>query len=123
MPRPAWKPATAEAAVVLLAVGLAFAAGFAGWAVGHATRESPAPVAAASSAPVDPHVAAGAHSFVDFACSQCHGDQGRGGVSPDVPALTEVGKALTPAELRSIIDHGIGASGNPTSRSCRSGAR
>jgi mono/diheme cytochrome c family protein len=113
MPRPAWKPATAEAAIVLLAVGLAFAAGFAGWAVGHATREGPAPVAAASSAPVDPHVAAGAHSFVDFACSQCHGDRGRGGVSPDVPALTEVGKALTPAKLRSIIDHGIGASGNP----------
>ena len=49
-----------------------------------------------------------------FACTQCHGDQGRGGVSPAVPALTSVAKALTPAELRSIIDHGLGESSNPT---------
>jgi hypothetical protein len=26
------------------------------------------------------------------ACSSCHGEQGKGGVSPDVPALTDVGK-------------------------------
>src|SRR6266702_5564055 len=64
-----------------------------------------APVAVA--APVDPHVAAGAHDFVQFACGQCHGDRGRGGVSPAVPALTSVAKGLTPAELRSIIDHGL----------------
>jgi mono/diheme cytochrome c family protein len=40
--------------------------------------------------------------------------QGRGGVSPDVPALTSVSKALTPAQLRRIIDHGLGESANPT---------
>src|SRR5437870_3346969 len=30
-------------------------------------------------ATVDPRVAAGAHYFVQFACSACHGEQGRGG--------------------------------------------
>jgi mono/diheme cytochrome c family protein len=77
-------------------------------------RTVTAPAAQAASAPVDPHVAAGAHDFVQFACSQCHGDRGRGGVAPAVPALTSVAKALTPAELRSIIDHGLGESSNPT---------
>ena len=68
---------------------------------------------AASGGSFDPQVAAGAHDFVSFACSTCHGDQGRGGVSPDVPALTKVGKELTPEKLRTIIDHGLGAKGNP----------
>ena len=68
----------------------------------------------ASAAPIDPHVAAGAHDFVQFACAQCHGEQGRGGVAPAVPALTSVAETLTPAELRSIIDHGLGESANPT---------
>jgi cbb3-type cytochrome c oxidase subunit III len=77
-------------------------------------RTVTATVAQAASAPVDPHVAAGAHDFVQFACGQCHGDRGRGGVAPAVPALTSVAKALTPAELRSIIDHGLGESTNPT---------
>ena len=44
---------------------------------------------------VSPSVAAGAHDFVVFACAQCHGDRGRGGVSADVPALDQVGKQLT----------------------------
>jgi len=120
IPRRRLKSATAEAALVLTTIGLAFAAGFAGWAIGHATRTA-APAtgaagaaAAASGAPVDPHVAAGAHDFVNFACAQCHGDRGRGGVSPDVPALTNAGQNLTPAQLRHIIDHGLGASANPT---------
>jgi mono/diheme cytochrome c family protein len=39
--------------------------------------------------------------------------QGRGGISPAVPALTAVAKGLQPAELRSIIDHGLGESSNP----------
>jgi mono/diheme cytochrome c family protein len=110
------KAATAEALVVLTAIGLAFAAGFAGWAVGHATRETAAPAGAttAVTAAVDPRVAAGAHDFVNFACSQCHGERGRGGVSADVPALTSVAKELTASRLRSIIDHGLGASENPT---------
>jgi mono/diheme cytochrome c family protein len=63
---------------------------------------------------IDPHVAAGAHDFVQFACAQCHGDNGRGGVSPDVPALRGVAAALTPTRLRAIIDHGLGESKNPT---------
>ena len=40
--------------------------------------------------------------------------QGRGGVSPAVPALTTVSKSLTPAQLRRIINHGLGESANPT---------
>jgi mono/diheme cytochrome c family protein len=77
-------------------------------------RTVTARAAQAASAPVDPHVAAGGHDFVQFACNQCHGDRGRGGVAPAVPALTSVAKALKPAELRSIIDHGLGESSNPT---------
>jgi mono/diheme cytochrome c family protein len=92
-----------------------FAAGIAGWVVGHTTRQTTvAAAASSSSATFDPHVAAGAHIFVQFACSKCHGEQGRGGVSPDVPALTTIGKQLEPAKLRSIIDHGLGASKDPT---------
>jgi mono/diheme cytochrome c family protein len=68
---------------------------------------------AAGTNPADPHVAMGAHLFVQFACSACHGEQGKGGVSPDVPALTDVGKSLTLSQLTSIIDHGLGESANP----------
>jgi mono/diheme cytochrome c family protein len=112
--------ATAEAAIVLIVVFLALVAGFAGWAVGHSTRNTSTVTVAAAGAPaanatpIDPHVAAGAHDFTQFACAQCHGSQGRGGVSPDVPSLTTVGQTLTPAELRHIIDHGLGESTNPT---------
>jgi mono/diheme cytochrome c family protein len=110
--------AVAEAAVVLIALFLAFAAGFAGWAIGHSTRDTRTVTVAgpvsSPSAPINPHVAAGAHDFSQFACAQCHGDRGRGGVSPDVPALSSVASQLTPARLRSIIDHGLGESKNPT---------
>jgi mono/diheme cytochrome c family protein len=77
-----------------------------------AHRGSGATGARARSA-INPHVAMGAHLFVQFACSACHGEQGRGGVSPFVPALTQVGKALTVAQLTSIIKHGLGESANP----------
>jgi cbb3-type cytochrome c oxidase subunit III len=107
-------PYAAEAAIILLVLGLMFAAAFGGWAVGHVTRETTAGTASSSSATFDPAVAAGAHIFVQFACAQCHGEQGRGGVSPDVPKLSTVGKKLQPAELRTIIDHGLGASKDPT---------
>src|SRR6476619_973834 len=63
--------------------------------------------------PSDPQVAMGAHVFVQFACSSCHGEQGKGDVSPDVPALKDVGKSLTVAQLSSIINHGLGESANP----------
>jgi mono/diheme cytochrome c family protein len=62
---------------------------------------------------VSPPVAAGAHTFVQFGCVDCHGMQGRGGVDPAVPALKTVGASLTAAQLRHIIDHGLGESANP----------
>ena len=111
--------AVAEGAIVLIALFLAFVAAFAGWAVGHSTGHTrtvtvSGPASSSPSAPIDPHVAAGAHDFSQFACAQCHGERGRGGVSPDVPALSSVASQLTPARLRSIIDHGLGESKNPT---------
>ncbi len=112
--------AVAEAVIVMLVLGLMFVAAFAGWVVGHSRRHTRTVTAVGALAPstssgtIDPHVAAGGHDFVQFACVQCHGLQGRGGVSPDVPALTNVAKAFTPARLRSIIDHGLGESKNPT---------
>jgi mono/diheme cytochrome c family protein len=63
--------------------------------------------------PSDPHVAMGAHLFVQFACSACHGEQGKGDVSSDVPALDEIGNSLTISQLTTIINHGLGESGNP----------
>ena len=116
------KPSTVagEAAVVLIMLALAFAAGAAGWVVGHSTGGTTKTVnattttAAAAGASVSPVVAAGGHTFVQFACSQCHGPQGQGGVSPYVPALTTVGKTLTVAQLTHIINHGLGESANPT---------
>ena len=63
---------------------------------------------------VSPQVAAGAHNFVAFACDACHGEQGKGGVSPVVPALTQIAHTLTPAQLRTIINQGLGESANPT---------
>ncbi len=102
--------------IVLVALGLAFAAALVGWAVGHSSKKSvtvTVGTTTTSAASVNPHVAAGAHDFTQFACAQCHGERGAGGVSPDVPALTEVAKTLTPAQLRTIIDHGLGESANP----------
>jgi mono/diheme cytochrome c family protein len=100
-------------------LALAFAAGAAGWVVGHSTGGTTKTVnatttTAAAGASVSPVVAAGGHTFVQFACSQCHGPQGQGGVSPYVPALTTVGKTLTVAQLTHIINHGLGESANPT---------
>jgi cbb3-type cytochrome c oxidase subunit III len=63
---------------------------------------------------VSASVAAGAHDFTQFACAQCHGERGRGGVSTDVPALNVIGKQLTVAQLKQIINHGLGESANPT---------
>jgi cbb3-type cytochrome c oxidase subunit III len=63
--------------------------------------------------PSDPHVAMGGHLFVQFACSACHGEQGKGGVSTDVPALKDVGSEFSVAQLTTIINHGLGESENP----------
>lgn len=59
-------------------------------------------------------VAEGAHDFVRFACSQCHGIDGKGGVSPDVPSLSTLAPHLTTAELTNIINTGRGISSSPS---------
>jgi mono/diheme cytochrome c family protein len=109
------------AVLAALVIAVVATVGIVAWAAGHSTRSTTAltvtSAGATTSAPVeqiDPAVAAGAHDFVQFACAQCHGEQGKGGVSPDVPALTAVGKEETVAQLRQIIDHGLGESANPT---------
>jgi cbb3-type cytochrome c oxidase subunit III len=103
------------AVAIGVAVLLAAVAGLVGWGAGHYTNrvKTVGTVTTTASATVDPKVAAGAHEFVQFACAQCHGANGQGGVSPDVPALTNA-KALTVAQLTGIIDHGLGESANPT---------
>lgn len=101
------------AVVVVLLVAVA---GLVGWAAGHYTKNTVTvgtTTSALSSQAVAPTVAAGAHVFVQFACAQCHGEGGRGDVSPDVPALTTIGKQLTVAQLAGIINHGLGESANP----------
>ena len=67
-----------------------------------------------TTAKVSALVAEGAHAFNQFACAQCHGPNGGGGISPAVPALKIVGRALTVSQLRTIINHGLGESSNPT---------
>jgi mono/diheme cytochrome c family protein len=101
-------------AIVAAAVAIGFAAGHYGERVTTVTVAGSASPAAPSPAPVSPAIAAGAHTFVQFACAQCHGERGRGGVSPDVPALSSVGRTLTVTTLTHIIDHGLGESTNPT---------
>ncbi|HET9115699.1 MAG TPA: c-type cytochrome [Gaiellaceae bacterium] len=101
-------------ALAAAAVAVGFAAGHYGERVKTVTVAGAAPAAQAPTpAPVDPAVAAGAHTFVQFACVQCHGPQGKGGVDPAVPELSTVGKTLTVAQLTHIINHGLGESANP----------
>jgi mono/diheme cytochrome c family protein len=100
----------AVGAISLTLFGVGFAAYLAGQNNG---SSSTAPKTATSAVHVNPQVAAGAHAFVQFACAQCHGDHGAGGVSPDVPALKSIAASLTAAQLRSIINHGAGISSDP----------
>jgi len=102
---------------IAVAILLAVVAGVVGWAAGHYTNRVKTVgslTTTGASTSVTTKVAAGAHAFVQFACAQCHGENGQRGVSPDVPALSEAGKALTVAQLTDIIDHGLGESANPT---------
>jgi len=106
-------------AVIGAGIALAIAVGVVAYAAGH-YGERTKTVAVQSSAPappsypkVSPQVATGAHAFSQFACAQCHGPQGSGGVDPAVPALKTVGHSLTVAQLTHIIDHGLGESANP----------
>jgi mono/diheme cytochrome c family protein len=113
-----WLFDAAMAAIAMISVVLALGAGILGFFLGRDTKHPNNSAAATASTrqasgTVDPHVASGAHLFVQFACAQCHGPQGQGGVSPAVPTLTKVGKQLTAAQLRQIINHGLGESANP----------
>jgi mono/diheme cytochrome c family protein len=107
-------------AVIAAGIALAIAAGAVAYAAGHygertktVTVQGAGPATPGSFPKVSPAVAAGAHTFVQFACVQCHGFRGGGGVDPAVPALTTAGKSLTVAQLKHIIDHGLGESANP----------
>ncbi len=104
----------ADALMWLLFFALLVPAGVVGWVIGHQSSRTTAGGASAGAVAVTPQVAAGGHVFVQFACSRCHGPQGQGGVSQYVPTLSKVGRQLTPAQLRKIIDHGLGESANPT---------
>jgi mono/diheme cytochrome c family protein len=106
-----------EGAIFLVFFALLIPAGVVGWVIGHSGAKTAATEGTATTttaASLDPSVASGGHLFVQFACAQCHGMQGRGGVSPYVPALTAAGKTLSSAQLRTIINHGLGESANPT---------
>ncbi len=102
---------------VAIAVGvLAYAAGHYGERTQTLTVQAaggPGTTAIIGRTQVSPSVAAGAHTFVQFGCVDCHGMQGRGGVDPAVPALKTVGQSLTVAALTHIINHGLGESANP----------
>ena len=118
------RPEVAEAVLVLVALGFAAGLGVVGWVVGDqmgaaetvtVTQAAPAATGTTAAAtPVAPDVAAGAHWFVQFACDACHGELGRGGVSPFVPALDTIGQALTEEQLTTIIRKGLGESGDPS---------
>src|SRR6516165_5641934 len=83
-------------AVIAAGVAVAIAVGVVAYAAGHygertktVTTQAAGPsTTVVTSSNVSPQVAAGAHTFVQFACVQCHGPQGSGGVDPAVPALT-----------------------------------
>jgi len=107
-------------AVIAAGVAVAIAVGIVAYAAGHyGERTKTLPTQAGSGTvavsypKVSPQVAAGAHTFVQFACVQCHGFRGRGGVDPAVPALTTAGQSLTVAQLTHIINHGLGESADP----------
>lgn len=108
----------AAAAIGLVIVAVALTA----WLVGRDSASSKTTIIQrTTTAPTTPAkttvsntVAAGAHDFVQFACAQCHGIGGVGGVSADVPSLNGLGTAFTVGQLTTIINHGLGESANPT---------
>ncbi len=110
-------------AVIAAGVAVVIAVGVVAYAAGHYGERTQTQTltiqgagggaTAPASSNVSPQVAAGAHTFVQFGCAQCHGALGRGGVDPAVPALKTIGQSLTVAQLTHIIDHGLGASADP----------
>jgi mono/diheme cytochrome c family protein len=109
-----WPAVIGAGLAVAIAIGIvAYAAGHYGEQTKTVTTQAVGPSTTAAPAKVSPQVAAGAHTFVQFGCVDCHGMQGRGGVDPAVPALKTVGQSLTVAQLTHIINHGLGESANP----------
>jgi len=107
-------------ALVAVGFALAIAVGVIAYAAGHygeqtstVTVTNAASTTPTSYPPVSSTVAAGAHTFIQFACVQCHGMQGKGGVDPAVPALSKIKDTLTVAQLTQIIDHGLGVAADP----------
>src|SRR6266404_791846 len=107
-------------AVIAAGVALAIAVGAIAYAAGHYGEQTKTVTTAGSGATtptsypaVSEAVAAGAHTFVQFACVDCHGMQGQGGVDPVVPPLSKIKQTLTVAQLTRIIDHGLGVSSDP----------
>jgi mono/diheme cytochrome c family protein len=97
-------------ASVVLLLALPLAAGVA------LTRATTGRALASRQAAVDPHVAAGALDYVTFACVNCHGLYGRGGVRVSnisghatIPALNTAAlrKSLNNTVMRFIIQHGV----------------
>ena len=113
-------PATIEALIVLIALGLALVAGFAGWGIGHHTRATKTVTVGPSGASTI--AAADCRSTRCRGCARLrpvrlrpvprHARQGRRLARR--PRLTAVGSSLSAARLRAIIDHGLGESANPT---------
>src|SRR6185437_7114105 len=108
----------AAIAIGLVIVGVAVTAWLGGRA--HASGRTATVVRTAGAGATTPAsnvsdvVAAGAHDYNQFACAPCPGIGGVGGVSADVPALNKLGTAFTVAQLRQIVEHGLGESANPT---------
>lgn len=99
-------PYTAEALIVLLALGLAAAAAFVGWVIGNETASPARPAAIAAppghigqglppSAFGDP--VHGAKLFVSKRCADCHSFAGKGGT--DAPPLDFMRGHLSAAEI------------------------
>jgi cbb3-type cytochrome c oxidase subunit III len=108
-------PAVAAAGIALaIAVGaIAYAAGHYGEQTKTVTYTTAGSTTPTSYPQVSQAVAAGAHTFTQFACVECHGIGGKGGVDPVVPALDKVRTSLTVATLTHIIDHGLGVAADP----------
>lgn len=104
----------AAVALVLVMVGIAYAAYEGGKNAGAQPAAATRPPASSTPPAVPADVAFGAHAFVQFACAQCHGDRGQGGISAAVPALRPIAPSLTVAQLTSIVQRGAGISDNPS---------
>jgi cbb3-type cytochrome c oxidase subunit III len=108
-------PAVAAAGIALaVAVGaIAYAAGHYGEQTKTVTTQGVGSTTPTSYPTVSPAVAAGAHTFTQFACVQCHGMGGQGGVDSAVPPLDTIKQSLTVAQLSHIINHGLGVAADP----------